>query len=100
MFTFSLAETTHGNIVVISSNATQMAFAMMVYAMSKAAIDHMVRCLAVDLGPKNIRVNAVNPGFIPTRLTRFVTIVFFHSYEDVYYTSLNVLINHLKHCFR
>jgi len=63
-------ETTHGNIVVISSNATQMVFAMMVYAMSKAAIDHMVRCLAVDLGPKNIRVNAVNPGFIPTRLTR------------------------------
>ena len=62
-----------GNIVVISSNTSQFAHPTTTYPMSKAAVDHMVRCLAVDLGPKDIRVNSVNPGFVPTRIiTRFV----------------------------
>ena len=36
------------------------------YDMSKAAIDHMARAMAVELGPHGIRVNAVAPGWIPT----------------------------------
>merc|ERR1712154_616185 len=64
-------ESSSGNIVVISSISSVVASSPnIVYPMSKAAIDHMVRCLAVDLGPKNIRVNAVNPSFIPTRIRR------------------------------
>lgn len=60
-----------GSIVVVSSiTSLNAATPNIVYPMSKAAIDHMVRCLAVDLGPDNIRVNAVNPGFIPTRIRR------------------------------
>ncbi|GFN92694.1 glucose 1-dehydrogenase [Plakobranchus ocellatus] len=38
------------------------------YYLSKAAMDHMVRCLALELGPKGIRVNAVNPTFVNTRI--------------------------------
>ncbi|GFN93569.1 glucose 1-dehydrogenase 3 [Plakobranchus ocellatus] len=40
------------------------------YMLSKAAMDHMVRCLALELGPKGIRVNAVNPTFVNTRMDR------------------------------
>jgi NAD(P)-dependent dehydrogenase (short-subunit alcohol dehydrogenase family) len=35
------------------------------YGMSKAAMDHFTRCLAVELGPKGVRVHSVNPGAVP-----------------------------------
>jgi NAD(P)-dependent dehydrogenase (short-subunit alcohol dehydrogenase family) len=38
------------------------------YAASKAGLDALTRSLAVDLGPDNIRVNSVLPGFIRTHL--------------------------------
>ncbi|XP_005108594.1 uncharacterized oxidoreductase TM_0325 isoform X2 [Aplysia californica] len=58
-----------GNIIVVSSMLSFMACSPnILYPMSKAAVDHMIRCLAVDLGPKEIRVNAVNPSLIPTRM--------------------------------
>ena len=65
-------ELSQGNVVVVSSYASLCVGTThnAIYAMSKAALDHMVRCLAVDLGPKNIRVNSVNPGLIPTPMMR------------------------------
>jgi len=54
-----------GNIVNTSSAGGLKAvpnFAF--YCMSKAAVDHFTRCLAVDLGPKGVRVNSINPGYI------------------------------------
>jgi 7-alpha-hydroxysteroid dehydrogenase len=36
------------------------------YGSSKAAVNHLTRNLAFDLGPKNIRVNAIAPGAIRT----------------------------------
>lgn len=64
-------EETKGNIIVISSMLSALsASPSLIYPMSKAAIDHLTRCLAVDLGPKGIRVNSVNPSFIPTRILR------------------------------
>jgi len=40
------------------------------YAMSKAAMSHMTRCLAMEWGPHGVRVNAVAPGFTRTELAR------------------------------
>ena len=36
------------------------------YASSKAAVNHLTRNIAFDLGPKNIRVNGIAPGAIRT----------------------------------
>jgi 3-oxoacyl-[acyl-carrier protein] reductase len=38
----------------------------LVYTQTKYAIDGMTRILAKELGPKNIRVNSINPGLIET----------------------------------
>jgi NAD(P)-dependent dehydrogenase (short-subunit alcohol dehydrogenase family) len=36
------------------------------YSMSKAAVEAMVRVMAVELGPRQIRVNAISPGWVIT----------------------------------
>ena len=59
------------SIVNVSSVNGKQAFAKcMSYCMSKAALDMMARCASVDLAPKGIRVNNVNPGCITTNLHR------------------------------
>ncbi len=40
------------------------------YAMSKSALETMTRSLAMEWGPKGVRVNALAPGFILTDLTK------------------------------
>jgi 3-oxoacyl-[acyl-carrier protein] reductase len=56
-----------GSIVNISSIASTSAPATgSVYSATKAAVDAITRSLAKELGPRNIRVNAVNPGMIET----------------------------------
>ncbi len=45
-----------------------------IYGASKAALHHLARAAAVELGPMGIRVNAIAPGFVRTpRLDRLVT---------------------------
>ena len=62
-------EKTQGNIVNISSVTGLRAFpGVLAYCVSKAAIDQLTRCSALELAAKNIRVNAVNPGVIETNL--------------------------------
>ncbi len=39
------------------------------YALSKAGVAQLARNLAVEWGPRNVRVNAISPGFIATELS-------------------------------
>lgn len=56
-----------GAILNISSMAGENKNARMTsYSSSKAAVNHLTRNMAFDLGPKNIRVNAIAPGAIKT----------------------------------
>lgn len=58
---------TKGNIVNVSSVAGLRSFPnILAYCMSKSALDQFTRCVALELGPKGVRVNAVNPGVITT----------------------------------
>lgn len=51
---------TKGNIVNISSVAAMRALPhFSYYCMAKTAVDHYTRCLAVEVGPKGVRVNCV-----------------------------------------
>lgn len=56
-----------GSIINISSVAsTSMIPNTSVYSATKAAVDAVTRTLAKELGPRNIRVNAINPGMVET----------------------------------
>ena len=60
-----------GSIVVTSSNASLVAFPdLLTYNISKGGVDQMVRTLAVEWAPRNIRVNAFNPGYLEHSMTR------------------------------
>lgn len=62
-------ESTKGNVVSVSSVAGTRAFPnLLAYCVSKAAVDQLTRCAALDLAPKGVRVNAVNPGVVVTNL--------------------------------
>ncbi|XP_789225.4 uncharacterized protein LOC584266 [Strongylocentrotus purpuratus] len=62
---------TKGNIVNVSSVNGLRAFAgVLSYCMSKAALDHFTRCTALELAPKGVRVNSVNPGVTITELQK------------------------------
>ena len=56
-----------GSIVNISSVASTAAPPnASVYSATKAAVDAVTRSLAKELGPRKIRVNAINPGMVET----------------------------------
>ncbi len=43
------------------------------YAASKAAIHQLTKVLAAELAPRGILVNAIAPGFFPSKMTHFMT---------------------------
>ena len=64
-------EKTGGNIVNVSSVAGLRPYpGLLPYCASKAAVDQITRCLSLELGPRGVRVNAVNPGVVVTNLHR------------------------------
>src|SRR4028119_633025 len=69
--TVPFLEKTKGNIVNVSSVTGLRAFpGVLAYCVSKAALDQLTRCSALELAPKQVRVNAVNPGVVVTNLHR------------------------------
>jgi NAD(P)-dependent dehydrogenase (short-subunit alcohol dehydrogenase family) len=58
-----------GNIVNVSSVTGLRAFpGVLAYCVSKAAVDQLTRCAALELAAKGVRVNAVNPGVVVTEI--------------------------------
>lgn len=58
-----------GSVIVVSStSATKVQPWMAPYNVSKAALDMLVRCAAVELSPHRIRVNGIQPGYVPTEM--------------------------------
>jgi NAD(P)-dependent dehydrogenase (short-subunit alcohol dehydrogenase family) len=62
---------TRGSVVNVSSvNGLRSFPGVLAYCVSKAAVDHLTRCAAIELAPLGVRVNAVNPGVTVTNLHR------------------------------
>lgn len=60
-----------GNIVNVSSvNGIRSFPGVLAYNISKASVDQLTRCVALELAPKGVRVNCVNPGVILTELQK------------------------------
>jgi len=60
-----------GNIVNVSSVTGVRSFPnVLAYCVSKAGVDQLTHCAALELGPKGVRVNAVDPGVVQTNLHR------------------------------
>ena len=60
-----------GSIVNVSSLVSTKGFpGSVVYSATKGAVDAVTRVLATELGPKKVRVNAVNPGVVVTEGTK------------------------------
>lgn len=56
-----------GSMVFVGSMSGSMSIPKQgIYGAAKAALHHLVACAAVELGPRNIRINAVAPGFVRT----------------------------------
>jgi NAD(P)-dependent dehydrogenase (short-subunit alcohol dehydrogenase family) len=67
----ALAMREHGGSLVAISTAASSApeVSMAAYTSTKAAVDMMVRAAAWELGAFGIRVNAIQPGYVPTDAT-------------------------------
>ena len=60
-----------GAVVNVSSvNGLRSFPGVLAYCVSKAGVDHLTRCAALEMAPLGVRVNAVNPGVTVTNLHR------------------------------
>src|SRR5262245_24863730 len=63
--------TSKGAVVNVSSvNGLRSFPGVLAYCVSKAAMDQLTRCAAIEMAPIGVRVNAVNPGVTVTNLHR------------------------------
>lgn len=65
-----VANGTHGAVINVSSiNGSRGAPGTSHYNAGKGALDQLTRCLAIELAPHHIRVNAIAPGFVETPMS-------------------------------
>jgi 3-oxoacyl-[acyl-carrier protein] reductase len=67
-----MVEQKNGKIVLLSSTSALGNRGQTNYSTAKAGLQGMARTLAIELGPFNVNVNVVAPGFVETRMTRGV----------------------------
>jgi len=66
-----MAERKNGSFIIVGSIGGILANTVIgAYGMSKAADHHLVRNLAAEWGPKNVRVNAIAPGLVRTEFAK------------------------------
>jgi 3-oxoacyl-[acyl-carrier protein] reductase len=65
-----MVEQRSGKIVLISSTSALGNRGQTNYSAAKAGLQGMTKTLAIELGPYNVNVNCVAPGFIATDMTR------------------------------
>lgn len=77
-----------GSLIFISSVYGLVGSAANVgYAMSKSALHGVTKSLAIELAPKNIRVNCIAPGFVKTKMLDDIS----NSFNSDYNETLNKL---------
>ena len=89
-----MVERNYGKIVAISSRAALGNRGQSNYSAAKAGILGFVRTAAIELGPRNINVNAVAPGHIETAMTRGIAEKTGTTYEAV--KEAAIAINSIK----
>src|SRR5205823_7877133 len=65
-----MVEQKYGKMIFISSTSALGNLGQANYSTAKAGLQGLTRTLSIELGPFNINVNAVAPGFIETRMTQ------------------------------
>src|SRR5437016_5175101 len=65
-----MVEQKYGKMVFLSSTSALGNRGQTNYSAAKAGLQGMARTLAIELGPFNVNVNAVAPGFVDTRMTQ------------------------------
>ena len=66
-----MIERKHGSVIYMASMASLFGIPMVVaYAAAKSAMIGMIRTMATELSPHNVRVNAIAPGWIDTAMSR------------------------------
>ena len=72
-----------GSLIFISSVYGLVGSAANVgYAMSKSALHGVTKSLAIELAPKNIRVNCIAPGFVKTKMLDDISSSFNSDYDE------------------
>ena len=67
----SMVKEGRGKIINVASDSINYGWSRsVVYAVSKAGMAHLTRCLAVELGPFNVQTNTLVPGWVDTDLTQ------------------------------
>jgi len=75
----SASQSSHVQISSVAGIKGQVGFTA--YAAAKGAMIAAVRCLALELAPRNIRVNAISPGWVETEMTEKIRSFSPESYE-------------------